>query len=77
MDETTDAPTISDPILIGDVIRTLDVSTARINAFVIQGLLHPIRTPGRIRIFSRAEVEALRAARKKKRLSRMAGALAR
>lgn len=60
-------PTISDPILMGDTTQILRVSASRVNAFVVQGLLHPVRTPSRIRIFSRAEVEALRAARAKKR----------
>jgi DNA-binding transcriptional MerR regulator len=67
MERTPTAPT-DDHILMGDASRILRVSASRVNAFVAQGLLNPVRTPGRIRIFSRAEVEALRAARAEKRL---------
>jgi len=77
MYSTPTAPT-TDQILMGDVTRILNLSSTRINTLIAQGLLHPVRTPGRIRLFSRAEVEALRAARaKKRRLTSRAGALAR
>ncbi len=57
-----------DQILAGDAARILRISASRLNVLVHEGLLHPVRTPGRIRIFSRAEVEALKTARAEKRL---------
>lgn len=75
MHTTTDAP--SDPIMTLDVGRILDCSSERVRQLCAQGKLHPVRMPNGIRIFSRREVEALRAARAaRKRAAQIEGGVA-
>jgi DNA-binding transcriptional MerR regulator len=50
----------TDQILTADTAKILKVSPERVRQLHAAGLLHPIRTPNGMRIFSRSEVLALR-----------------